>query len=91
MHKGYMLGFELVSGVVKVFPVSFVSLAGNRPGTTLPNDEMASQVARVTSPRGQDMYLYMYANHEERSRDQYEIPFRHRAASFLVDFLAKQK
>ena len=91
MNFTFMLGFGLVSGVVKVFPVSSLSLVRNRPGTTRLDDEMGSQIGRVTSHRGKDPYLYRHTNREERSRDQFEIPFRRRAASFLVDFLANER
>ena len=47
------------------------------------------EIGHVTSRRGQDMYLYMHDGHEERSRDQFEIPFLHQGA--LVDFLAKKR
>ena len=55
-----------------------------------PDDEMGSQIGHVTSPHGKNMYLYMHTDREERSRDQFELPFRHQGASFVVDFLAKK-
>ena len=55
------------------------------------DDEMGSQIGHMTSRHGQDMYLYMHDDREERSRDQFEIPFCHQGTSFLVDFLVNQK
>ena len=93
MKFHYMVGFGLVSGVVKVFLVSFLFLGKkNWPGTTRPDDEMRSLIiGRVTYHRGQDKYLYTHDDRKERSRDQFEIPFRHQGTSFLVDFLAKER
>ena len=56
-----------------------------------PDDEMGSQIGHVTSRRGKNIYLYMHTDREERSCDQFQIPFRHPGASFLVDFLAKKR
>ena len=59
MNFTYMLGFGLVSGVVKVFPVSSLSLARKTTmstSTMRPDDEMGSQIGRVTSRPGEDMY-----------------------------------
>ena len=36
-------------------------------------------------------HLYMHDDREERSRDQFEIPFRHQGVSLMVDFLAKKR
>ena len=55
---------------------------------THPDGEMGSQIVHVISRPGQNMYLYMHEDREERSRDQYGIPFHHHDASFLVDFCA---
>ena len=84
----YVLGFGLVSGVAKVFPVSSVSLARKSSSTTRPDDEMGSQIGHVTSRRGQDMYT---TDREERPRDQFEIQFRHQVASCVVDFPADER
>ena len=43
------------------------------------------KIGHVISRCGKNMYLYMHADCEERSRDQCEIPFRHQGAPFLVD------
>ena len=83
-----MLGFGLISGVVKVFLVSALSLARNRPGTTRPDDEMGSQIGHVNSPRA---CTSTCLDRDERPRDQFKITFRHQDGSFLVDFLANER
>ena len=58
--------------------------------TTQPDDEMGSQIGRVTFRRSQDMKTYTI-DHQERSHDQFEIPFFHQVALCVVDFLANEK
>ena len=58
MNFTYMLEFGLVSGVVKVFSgqFSFVGEKIDQEGTAMmwPDDEMGSQIGRVTSRPSQD-------------------------------------
>ena len=64
----YVREFGQVSGVVRGFAVSF-SLARKSTSRTRPDDEMGSQIGRVTS------------RPDDRSRGglrgQFEIPFHH--------------
>ena len=73
---------------MKVFPVRCISLMRKSTSITWPDDEMGSQIGRVTYHRGQDMDT---TNREERSRDRFKIPFRHLAAPCVVDFLADER
>ena len=63
----------------------------NRLGTTRPDDEMGSQIGHVTSPHDHRACISTCLDSDEKSNDQFEIPFRHQGASFLVDFLAKKR
>ena len=69
-----MLVFGLVSGVVKVFLASFLSSVRkiDKEGTSTarPDDEIRSQIGRVTSRHGQDMYKY------DRDKSDENVPMQ---------------
>ena len=78
LHK-YMLGFGLVSCVVKVFMVSYLFLARKSTRNDVPwwrNGIVVHVQVHVLTAT---------------SHDQFEIPFRHQGASFVVDSLAKKR
>ena len=76
--------------MVKVFLVSILFRSGgNRPATMRPDDEMGSQTGHVTSPHDRSCTCL---HRDERSSDQFEIPFHHQAVPCRSIFsLMKEK